>query len=457
MIRKLNFVIALWAGKLLAQVIGLLFPARGTNMSGVIACRLMGGFLGGFSGIDPDKTIFITGTNGKSSSNNLVAHIFRSAGRLVTTNLEGANLMTGIATTLIKNSTMWGRLKSDYLILEVDERNLAAVRALLPARFLAVVNVQKDQVQRNGDPDYIYRKVLAAIDSTVTVFANNEEPRSASLGEAGGRAVRFSVARQPRDPLVSDDAFSVTMPCPRCCDALIFNYYTVAGMGDFVCPGCGFRSDERADYRVESVSYERATCVINGVELDMKYAAAHFLYNYALGFAVAGEFGISGEAIAQACRTFRNVGGRLEDFSYGGKRIRYVRIKQENPETVQSALAEIASDPEPKVLILGLQLVHDIIPHYTNVAYAFDCDVAGLLASGVEDCVCFGSVNCYDAALRLAYAGFPSEKIHLVDSDQPQGIFEALGRCGPKRAYLVTMIGQYETMRRHADKAGAAP
>ena len=458
----MRFHLALWVGKAVAWAISVFFPGRGTNKSGVIACRIAPGFLRGFTGIDPEKTIFITGTNGKSTSNNLIVHAFRTAGYTVATNLEGANLLTGIATALLKNSSMSGRLRTEYLICEVDERTLAKVRAAIPARYLCVTNIQKDQVQRNGDPDYIVRKILGAMDDRMTVFVNNEEPRSSSLSSAAGRTIRFSVAPSGTQPAA--DEYSVTMPCPVCHDALVFSSHNLANIGEFSCPRCGFGSVADPDYRVDNVDYQGKTFNVNGLQFHLEYDAAHFLYNYALCYAVASEFGLTTTQIGRAFETFRNVGGRLEEFRYGPTAIRYLRIKQENPETLQSAIDDIApraenGDPaygrmthEGTVFVLGLQLVHDIVPHYSNTAYFFDCDLAPLFERGVEACICFGSVNCYDAATRLIYAGFPEDKIIVVDSDDPKVVLEAVAKTGVPRAYLMTMIGEYESLRAFADR-----
>jgi len=458
-----RFLLALWAGKAVAWVIGVFFPRRGTNKSGVVACRIAPGFLRGFTGIDPKKTIFITGTNGKSTSNNLIVHAFRTAGRSVATNLEGANLVTGIATALLKNSTASGRLRTEYLICEVDERSLARVRAAIPAAYLCVTNIQKDQVQRNGDPDYILRKILAAMDDQTTVFVNNEEPRSSSLSSAAGRTVRFSVA--PRRPASPADEYAVTMPCPLCHDTLAFSSYNLANIGDFSCPKCGFSSRVHPDYHLDRVDYEAQLLSINGHEFHLEYDAAHFLYNYALCYAVAAEFGLTPGQVGRAFETFRNVGGRLEEFRYRSTSIRYLRIKQENPETLQSAIDDISPrtvgprhlTEGETVFVLGLQLVHDIVPHYSNTAYFFDCDLTPLVERGVETCICFGSVNCYDAATRLVYAGFPEDKIVVVDSDDPKDVLEAVARCRAPRAYLMTMLGEYEALRAYADAGRARP
>lgn len=462
---RLRFLVVLWACKLVARLIQWFFPQRGTNQSGKIALRLMPGFLDAFRGIVPARTIFVTGTNGKSTSNNLIVHAFRTSGKTVATNLEGANLVSGVATTLIKNSTLSGWMSKDYLILEVDERTLPRVRRSLPGGFLCVTNLQKDQVQRNGDPDYIYRKILSAIGQDVTVFVNNEEPRTASLARAAGRSVSFGVARNERsfaaaspdhavvsgeEPTV--DPYAVTMPCPLCHDALGFSYYNLAGVGPFHCRKCGFSSADTPDYQVGRVDFRARRFAINRHDFHLEYDAAPFLYNYALCAAVAGEFGIGEADLDRAFRTFTNVGGRLEEFAFRNKKVCYVRIKQENPETLQSALDTIAADPGEKVFALGLEIVRDIIPNYNNTSYAFDVSFDRLLATPVETCVCYGKTNCYDVAVRLLYAGFPEDKIVLVDSDEPADIFDAIARCRPERAYLVTLLGQYEVLSRYVKR-----
>jgi Zn ribbon nucleic-acid-binding protein len=346
--------------------------------------------------------------------------------------------------------------------LEVDERNMERVRAAIPAQHIAVTNIQKDQVQRNGDPDYIFQKIKRSLDDGVTLFVNNEEPRSASLARYAGRSVSFGVSRIEQAPPASAGwsaqaghgvaEFAVTMACPACHDALDFAWHNLANVGRFSCPTCGFSSLDKPDYLVDGVDHARRRFTVAGVGFHMEYDASHFLYNYALCCAIATESGIGAGDLARAFQTFTNVGGRLEEFTHGDKQIRYVRMKQENPETVQSGLDDVAKDPRPKVFMVGLQLVHDFTPHYTNTAYFFDCDVDALLASGVEVCICFGSVNCHDAATRLAYAGFPTDKIIVVDSDDPADVMAALAQCQARQAYLITMLGMYESLRAWADR-----
>jgi UDP-N-acetylmuramyl tripeptide synthase len=218
----------------------------------------------------------------------MIVHAFETTGFSVCSNLEGANMKPGAATTIIKNTTKSGRFTKEYLVLEVDERSLASVAEVLPPGNLCVVNIQKDQVQRNGDPDYIYQKIKAAVAGlkAARLFVNNDEPRSKSLGAFipdGCRVVSFGVAQNARGS-ETETGWGVTMPCPLCHNALTFDYYNLAGVGAFHCEGCGFTSGGPADYLITEVDYKDGTFRAGGKAFSNKtfrlaYPAAFFLYS----------------------------------------------------------------------------------------------------------------------------------------------------------------------------------
>ena len=171
--KKIIFIIALWVGKF-TNLLCKIFHKSGTFISGEMAKKVQKDFVKHFRGIDYSKVVFVTGTNGKSTTTNIIAHTLKSAGKSIATNTEGANMMSGVATTLIKNSSLFGKFKKEYLVLEIDERSLKAIREVLPAKNLCISNLQKDQVQRNGDPDFIYSMFRDTINKDVTLFVNNE-------------------------------------------------------------------------------------------------------------------------------------------------------------------------------------------------------------------------------------------------------------------------------------------
>lgn len=70
----------------------------GTDLPGRIALRIYPNVLKKlrFSG----KVICVTGSNGKTTTSNLIAHVLRKNGYSVVNNAKGSNLTPGVATTV---------------------------------------------------------------------------------------------------------------------------------------------------------------------------------------------------------------------------------------------------------------------------------------------------------------------------------------------------------------------
>ena len=65
--------------------------------------------------------ILVTGTNGKTSTANMIADCVSYAGYKVFSNRKGDNLKAGITTTLLSNASLSGRVNATACVLEVDE------------------------------------------------------------------------------------------------------------------------------------------------------------------------------------------------------------------------------------------------------------------------------------------------------------------------------------------------
>lgn len=440
--KKLRFMFALIAGKIVCKLVNLINKEKGSNIAGVIACRIQKDFISHFSGINYDSVFFITGTNGKSTTNNMVVHTLRNSGKKVTSNLEGANLITGVATALIKDSTLSGKLTSDCFIFEVDERYLSIIHRYLPAKNICVTNIQKDQVQRNGEPDYIYQKIKNVINKDVTVYLNNEEPRGKSLSNYAGKTVLYGIEKNNKS-FIKNGEYDVTLPCPVCNDKIIFEHYNVDNIGSFKCSNCGFKSEENIEFSAKDIDYSKNTFKCQNYTYFIHNTEPFFIYNYVLCIAICKKFGISEDKIQEAFKNFKNISGRLETLNYKTKTIKYIRIKQENPETLQSALDYISCDNTPKVFMLGLEELKDFAPYYTNTFYSFDCNLDKLINSNVEKYICFSEFVAYDIANRLIYAGIDKEKIVVLPTDDDDIIMKELEKYDIDNVYLITRLKKY--------------
>jgi len=447
----MKFYFALWYAKILGWVINRVSKDRGTNLPGEKALKIDPSFVKDFKNIDYDKVIFITGTNGKSTTINLVAHILMENGKKIISNIEGANLLGGIAAILAKESTFTGKLKADYYVFETDERYLPLIYAQLPAKNMLITNLQKDQVQRNGDPDFIYRKLASFIHSEMILYLNNEEPRSKSFEWMEEHSVYYGVEKHQES--FSKGSDYPTLACPRCHHDIQFDYFNTDNVGPFHCDSCGYASNKNPDYEITDINFDEKTFRLKDVVFDMPYDLPFMFYNYAGALAVCEDLcGIPPMAAAQSFKNFKNIGGRFEVLKYKEKTIKYTRIKQENPDTLQSGLNMIAFDPKDKMVAFGLNVVEDFTPHYSNTFYAFDCDFKPLVDSKVESYLCFSEHASYDTANRLLYEGVKKESITIMDSDDVKKIFEEIDKVKCNNIYLITKLATFEKMQKFIEE-----
>ncbi len=444
--KKLKFIFALWASKI-TLLLGKILKKKGSMISGKVAISIQKDFVKYFSNVDFNKTIFVTGTNGKSTTTNLIAHTLKSAGKSVATNTEGANMMSGVATTLIKNSSMFGKFQKEFLVLEIDERSLRHIYKVLPAINLCISNLQKDQAQRNGDPDFIYKMFSSTINTDMTLFVNNEEPRSRALEDFAGKVVYYSLERNSKT-FEKNDFYTVTLPCPKCNHKINYEYYNIDNIGKFKCTHCSYESIENPNVVIKNVDYENHTFECDNKSYVVSYINPFYLYNYALCIAICKKFNIKYDDIQKGFATFVNPADRRETYIYNDKTIHYLRIKQENPETLQNALDTVARDKTPKAVFMGLYEIKDFPPAYTNTFYFFDCNFKGVVESNVEQFVSFSRTVCYDCANRMIYDGAPIEKLKIYNvEDDFDTIFETLDELKTDNIYIITGMKPYKKIK----------
>ena len=153
----------------------------------------------------------VSGTNGKTTTTKLLACALSSRGQgKVVTNLLGANLPTGLV------ASMAGGPPRVPAVLEVDEAWLARVAARTQPSLLLLLNLSRDQLDRNNEVRQVaqrWRQACEDSSADATVVANADDPLVA-WAAAGARQVTWVGAglRWKGD----------ATGCPACGGAVVF-------------------------------------------------------------------------------------------------------------------------------------------------------------------------------------------------------------------------------------------
>lgn len=364
-------------------------------------------------------------------------------------------MMSGVATTLIKNSSLTGRFKKDILVLEIDERSFPLIRKVLPGHHMGITNLQKDQVQRNGDPDFILRKFRESVGKDMTLYLNNEEPRSRSLEDYAGQVQYFSVAPNDRSYQM-DDFYSVTMPCPKCGHPIVYDHYNLSNIGTFHCSKCDYRSSDDAAVQISNVDYENKHFTFNGKTWNVSYNNPFYIYNFAMCIAICHQFGLTDEQIQKAFASFTNPASHEDVMQYKGKEIHYLRGKQENPDALQSELDIIAADPRKKAVFVGMYRVEDFSPYYSGSFYFFDCDFKPIVKSGATRFVAFSATLANDLASRMILAGADESAVTVYDTNDIETVFKSIDTMEEDVVYILTNTKHAPQIKAFFTKGGAS-
>ena len=176
----------------LARFVGKLV-GKGSSMPGKFALKVCPDILARVQ--LPEYIIAVTGSNGKTSTVEMIAAILRAGGKTVVYNEEGSNQIEGVATLVLSHSTMGGRVKADVLLIESDERYAAkSFQYFHPTEFV-VTNLYRDQLTRNGHPEWVYDAILPAIHPETGLILNADDPLSSCFAQGHEKVKWFGLDR----------------------------------------------------------------------------------------------------------------------------------------------------------------------------------------------------------------------------------------------------------------------
>ncbi len=356
--------------------------------------------------------IFVSASNGKTTTTNMLARILRAHGLTVFTNPSGGNLPQGIASALLADVALDGIVHADVAVLEVDEAYSVGLAARLTPTSTLLVNVQVDQLNRFYEPARVadmLRTLANATKTNVILNADDDSLREIGMSLTGAKTVTWFgvdsdlLSRAPHGlSNVRQQNESRLVARPHASTEVVANVDREAIIR--------FGS-ERIDVPLPARGLHYAVDAAGAIQ------AARAVLESSFDPSLAVE-GLSG---------METIYGRGEVITVNGEDIEVIMMK--NPPSLQMNLDALSVKPE--------QLLVAVDEGTPDPSWIYGIDLSNL---GDVDIIT--GTKAWQIATRFAYEG---RKVRRVEPDPDKAVEWFLALPKPKSG-LKVMLVNYELM-----------
>ncbi|MDO5015748.1 MAG: MurT ligase domain-containing protein [Eubacteriales bacterium] len=404
--RQLAFKLALFTRKCL-----MLLGRKATSMPGRVALKIYPRLLADLCNGRP--VIVVSGTNGKTSTLNMLVHILETDGRKVIANRGGANMPDGFISAIAAQKDLLNSADT-CLAFEVDEAWFAKISNQLQADLVIFTNLYRDQADRYGDP-YATRKLLESGLEQVPealLVTSADEPLVASLGQArkapafyfglDDSCLQSDLGDHPEEHFPSS--------CPICLEPLSFELKSLPGQGKYHCAACGFKRPALDLTILPQSAANRASFLgdYGNIDLNLTHSALYELYNAAAAALSAQKWGVPGSVIREGLESFSGIDFRNQQINLDQDRAICLNLVK-NPVGMTVALESMAKQPVRYLLLA----INNRESDGRDISWLSSVDYSALkaCASQLYNIVVSGSQS---AALKteLIKQGFDPQLIH---------------------------------------------
>lgn len=397
--------LAIWAGKA-AGVISQKIGHGGSTIPGVVARKLDGQFLRHLRR-NAKTILYITGTNGKTTTANLITHLLETAGKTVLTNREGSNMVTGISASLVRNAPLIGWKEYDAAVVEVDEASLPKTVAECPPDYLIITNFFRDQLDRYGELDILINKMRDSLKNfRGKLIINADDPFANRFSDLGAGNMFVGLDADAG----TFDSYSMVESkyCPDCQKELSYSVVHFGQLGHYQC-SCGFARPKTTNSAEKIFQDETGIrLLVDGEEYPTLFKGMYNAYNVLFAISACGAVGIEPDDIRKGLLTYQNANGRMQEFMIGKETWRLNLVK--NPAGGNVTLSEFFQRDEKKQLIFCL---NDNLADGEDISWIWDVDMELANREELQVFIASGK-RAHDAAIRMKYAGFPEDKIVIL-------------------------------------------
>ena len=387
-------LLAVWSARLIKTACQLT-GKQGVTLAGKIALSIYPPILKELAG-EVKKDIFVVcGTNGKTTTNNLLASVLEGNGYKVVCNRTGSNMLNGVASAFVLSAGLSGHLKADYACIEIDEASTVRVFPHFRPDYMVLTNLFRDQLDRYGEIDITMdllsramkmapeMKVLVNGDDSLSTYLalENENPHyTFGIGE--------QVFREEDTREIREGRF-----CKRCGEKMEYHFYHYSQLGDYYCPRCGFKRP-KLDFNGSNVSLAEGIAFdVEDFHVKANYRGFYNVYNILAVYGAASLAKVPLENFNKILGDYTPQFGRNELFQIADTKVMLNLAK--NPAGFNQNISAVMTDTSPKDVII---LINDNSQDGTDVSWLWDETLTVWLiqmphlsqsaASAVRICVC---------------------------------------------------------------------
>lgn len=435
---RVRFYTTLVLARLTYLAIKLLHRSSGTSFVGMMTLKVCPDFLAHCRKYIKNNAITISGTNGKTTTSGLVAHIFEENQNSIIHNVKGANMLTGIANVFALNIKPFK--KFDYAVIESDEAYLTKLYDYFKADYLLVTNLFRDQLDRYGELSTTASFIQNAIDKNkeLKLILNADDPLVTNFGK-GKNAIYYGF----EEVEFCSEIHNATSNAPTevfnciCGKPLQYNKQFFAQEGHYYCAKCGFKRPEPNYKGYVKIYSDYSELKIRHNDKDFEFkinlVGLYNAYNVLGAVACAMENGIDYQTIKKAISTYKSIFGRAERRIINGHKTLIQLIK--NPTGASEVLKTV--DLSSNIVIA----INDNYADGRDISWLWDSDFEQL--KNAQKLVITSGIRAKDMATRLKYAGISQEKI-IVEEDIKSAI--ALAAKSDNIEERITILPSYTAL-----------
>jgi len=420
---KVRFILALWISKT-ARALMRMLGRNATFLPGVFALKLCPDFIKHIG--KPKTLISITGTNGKTTTINLVCDALEKMGEKVISNRFGTNVEAGIAVTLMNGCTLSGKCKYDIGVFETDERSVRRIYPSLSPTHIVITNLFRDSIARNAHPAYIADFLTDSIPPKAFLILNADDPISSRVAPNNTR-VYFGINELSTDIKECINLINDLRICPICSGKLEYDYRRYHHIGKFKCIDCNFIAPDY-DYNAEDVDFDAKTMRVkdkNGFGNYKLLSDSVFnVYNMVTAISLLRELGKTHDDISKTMASLNILSSRYNEYEAGNIKIIMQMAKQRNALAVSRAFDYISSQPGEKQILLMMNCQTDGKNWSENPCWMYDCDFEFLNRPEITKVIATG-YRYKDLYLRSLFAGIQKDRLlHVREEHEAAKLFD---------------------------------